>query len=83
MPPEGREVEFSKFDTSRLSRHRLNCSNRAETLHSLLNYQSLEENQRKETIGEIVHFILRPTVSARVNNSVGELRPDLPSEKSS
>ena len=63
MPPEGREVEFSKFDTSRLSRHRLNCSNRAETLHSLLNYQSREENQRKETIGEIVHFILRPIVS--------------------
>ena len=60
MPPEGREVEFSKFDTSRLWGHRLNCSNRAKTLHSLLNYQSLEENQRKEIIGDIVHFILRP-----------------------
>ena len=60
MPPEGREVEFSKFDTSRLSRHRLNCSNRAETLHAVLNYQSLEENQRKEIIWDIVHFILRP-----------------------
>ena len=67
MPPEGREVEFSKFDTSRLWGHRLNCSNRAETLHSLLNYQSLEENQRKETIGEIVHFILRPNLGIALN----------------